>query len=143
MIYEVKQDLRHKARFVVQGNKVDPQGLSTRATVVKGISVRLLDLIAHRDNLETLAGNIGNAFIQARTKEKCYTVCGEEFGKKKGWIAIVIQALYGLTTSANRWRSLFADFLRGLGFSSSRFDRDVWLRFGLVILLIIYFRSNV
>jgi hypothetical protein len=33
--------------------------------VVKGISVRLLDLIAHRDNLNILCGDIGNAFITA------------------------------------------------------------------------------
>ena len=101
MVYEIKQDLRQKACLVVQGCKVDPRGLSTRATVVKGVSVRLLNIISHTDNLTMLAGNIGNVFIQARTKEKCYTVCGGEFGDKEGWIAIVLQALYGLTTSAN------------------------------------------
>ena len=128
MVYEVKNDLRRKARLVVQGFKVDPGKLSTRATVVKGVSVRLLDLIAHRDNLTVLAGDIGNAFIQARTKEKCYTVCGPEFGAREGSIAIIVRALYGLTTSAERWRTLFADFLRSLGFVSTRYDRDVWMR---------------
>ena len=46
-----------------------------RATVVKGVSVRLLDLIADSQNLSVLAGDIGNAFIQANTKEKIYTKC--------------------------------------------------------------------
>ena len=35
MIYEVKNDLRRKARLVIQGHRVDPCGLSTRVTVVK------------------------------------------------------------------------------------------------------------
>lgn len=103
-------------------------GLSTRATVVKGISVRLLDIVADAQNLDVLVGDIGNAFIQAKTKEKIYTRCGSEFGDRAGCIAIIMRALYGLTTSAERFRTLLADFLRTLGFKPSRFDRDVWMR---------------
>jgi Reverse transcriptase (RNA-dependent DNA polymerase). len=43
-------------------------------------------------------------------------------------IAIIVHALYGLTTSAEHYRTLFADFLRGLGFVPTRYDRDVWMR---------------
>ena len=66
-VYDVKQDLTCKARLVCNGSQVDPKGLSTRATVVKSISVRLLDLIANALGLEVLCGDIGNAFIQATT----------------------------------------------------------------------------
>ncbi len=45
-VYEVKPDLRQRARLVCDGSRVDPRGLSTHATVVKGISVCLLNLIA-------------------------------------------------------------------------------------------------
>ena len=128
MVYDVKPCGKYKARFVVQGHRVDPRGLSTRATVVKGISVRTLDLIAEHFGLQVLTGDIGNAFIQAYTKEKCFVQCGPEFGDKAGLIAIIRKALYGLCTSAERFRTLFADFLRGLGFIPSRFDRDVWMR---------------
>lgn len=76
LVFEVKQDLRQKMRLVIMGNLVDPRGLSTQATVVKGISVRLLSVIAHRDGLTELCGDIGNAFIQAKTNEKVYTRCG-------------------------------------------------------------------
>ena len=44
--YEIKPDLIYKARLVSNGSQVDPKGLSTRATIVKSISARLLDLIA-------------------------------------------------------------------------------------------------
>ena len=113
---------------MIQGFRVDPKDLSTKSTVVQGISVRLIDIIAHRDNLQLLNGDIGNAFLQALTKEKCYTICGEEWGELKGRVAIIKKTLYGLTTSAHQWRKLFSDFLRSLGFKSTRYDRDVWIR---------------
>jgi hypothetical protein len=38
-------------------------------------------------------------------------------------------AFYGLHTSAQCWRAYFAEFiLHSMGFASSRFDHDVWLR---------------
>ena len=127
-VYDIKSDLRYKARLVCDGSRIDPRGLSTRATVVKGISVRLLDLVADSQNLSVLCGDIGNAFIQATTNEKVFTKCGPEFGDRQGAIAIISRALYGLTTSAERFRTMLADFLRTIGFKSSRFDRDVWMR---------------
>ena len=80
-VYVVKPDLTYKARLVCDGSRVDPKGLNTRATVVKTISVRLLDLIADAWNKEVLTGDIGNAFIQSDTKEKIYTCFGDEFGE--------------------------------------------------------------
>ena len=127
-VYEVKTDLRQKARLVANGSTIDAKGLSTRATVVKGISVRLLDLIADAQGLKVLCGDIGNAFIQADTKERIYTRVGKEFGEYEGMVAIIIKALYGLTTSAERFHTLFADFIRSIGFTPTRFDRDVWMR---------------
>ena len=64
MIFEVKQDGRRKARLVAGGHLVDPKGISSRSTVVKGTSVRLINLIAHRENLQILCGDIGNALSQ-------------------------------------------------------------------------------
>jgi hypothetical protein len=84
-------------------------------------------LIAHSQNLSVLTGDIGNAFIQATTKEKIYT-SGQEFGDKKGSIVVIVRALYGLTTSAERFHTMLADFLRTLEFIPSCFDREVWMR---------------
>ena len=69
-VYAVKNDLTYKARLVCDGSRVDPKGLDTQATVVKTLSVRLLDLIADAWNKQVLTGDIGNAFIQSDTKEK-------------------------------------------------------------------------
>ena len=71
---------------------VDPRGLPTRATVVKCISVCLLDLITDSQDLTVITGDIENAFIQAESKENIFTKCGAEFGDCKGYIARIICA---------------------------------------------------
>ena len=128
LVFELKQDLRRKARLVIQGFKVDPRDLETRSTVVKGISVRLLDVIAHRDKLRILTGDIGNAFIQAPTKVKVCTICGKEWREYYKCVAIINRTLCGLKTSTAQWRNLFANFLRKLHFKPTKYDREVWVR---------------
>ena len=44
--FEVKPDLRRKARLVAGGHLVELHGIHSRSTVVKGMSVRLLDVSA-------------------------------------------------------------------------------------------------
>ena len=101
MIYEVKQDGRRKAHLVAGGHLVDPHGISTRSTVVKGVSVHLLDVIAHRDKLKVLCGDIGNAFITAPCLEKVYSRAGPEFGDRHDSIMVLTKALYGLQSSSH------------------------------------------
>ena len=88
MICEVKQDGRRKACLLAGGLMVDPMGVNSRSMVVKGISIRLLDLIAHRDNLPILCGDIGNAFITADCMETMYTYAGPEFGDREGSLLV-------------------------------------------------------
>ena len=128
MVYDVKPDLTYKSRLVCDGSRVDPRGLSTRSTIVKGVSVHLPEIIVDSHNLEVMTGDIGNDFIQAHTKDKIYIKCGPEFGDSARSIAIIVRALYGLTTSTEIFRTMLADFLRTLEFTPSRFDRDIWMR---------------
>ena len=95
---------------------------------MKSRSVRLLDIITDALGLQVLCGDIDNASIQTHTTEKIYTRVGPEFGDRAYSLAIISRAIYGLTTRAKRFRTLLANFLRSLGFTPSRFDRDVWMR---------------
>jgi hypothetical protein len=129
VIYDVKHDLRRKTRIVIGGHKVDATGLSRYSSVVQLASIRLLNIIAKAQNLQCLAGDIGNAYLNAETEEKVYVVCGKEFGPElEGRLAIVRKGLYGLKTSGNRWHAHFANTLHSMGFTPTRFDPDVWLR---------------
>jgi hypothetical protein len=80
-------------------------------------------------DLEPLAADIRNAYLNAPTKEKYYIITGPEFGAlEQGKIAIIIRALYGLKSSGAMWHAHFANTLRDLGFISSLADPDVWIR---------------
>ena len=128
MIFEVKQDGRHKARLVAGGHLVKLHGMSSKSTVVKGISVRLLDIIAHRSKLETICGDVGNDFVTAPCLEKVFPRAGPEFGDKEDSIVIIIKALYGLKSSSRAFRTYFADFIRTAVFS----QQDTIVTFGCV-----------
>jgi hypothetical protein len=111
MICEIKQDGRRKARLIAGGHMVDPMGVNSRSTIVRGISVRPLNLIAHRDNLPILCGDIGNTFITANCMVKIHNYAGLEFGDREGSLLIFKKALYGLRSSSRAFRTPFADFL--------------------------------
>jgi len=97
--------------------------------VVQLASIRLLTIIAKAKHLQCLAGDIGNAYLNAATEEKLYVVCGKEFGPElEGRLTIVKQGLYSLKTSGNQWHAHFADTLHSMGLTPTRFDPDVWLR---------------
>ena len=129
MIFDVKADtLRHKARLVAGGHLVDALDHEVYSSTVKGISVKLLHVIAHSQKLEALCGDIGNAFVTAYTEEKVYCIAGPEFGKRQGMTVIIKKALYGLASSAARFHRALADNFRDMGFTPTRFDQDVWIR---------------
>ncbi|CAJ1970456.1 unnamed protein product [Cylindrotheca closterium] len=93
MIFEAKQDGRRKGRLVCGGHLVDPRGISTRSTVVKGVSVRLLDMIADHYGLTIVHGDVGNAFITAKCLEEIHSVAGPEFGEREGAVITINKAL--------------------------------------------------
>ena len=129
MMFGVKQDLRHKARLVAGGHLVDALDHDICSSAVKGVSVKLLHVIAHKTGMTQLCGDVGNAHVNACTNEKVYARAGKEFGEAlEGSIIIIRKALYGLRTSSERWYAHFADSLRGIGFTPTRYDNDVWIR---------------
>ena len=129
MVFAVKPDGRRKARLVIGGHVVDSSEHSGYSSVVKLTSIRLLNIIAKNESLECLAGDVGNAYLHALTKEKVYVRCGLEFGEEfKDRIAIVVKSLYGLKSSGNRWHSHFANTLYSMGFKPTRYDHDVWYK---------------
>ena len=128
MVFDVKSDGRYKARLVAGGHLVDTRGIYSHSSVVKSISIRLLDVIAHKQGLTMLCGDIGNAFVTAPNLEKVYTRAGPEFGELEGLYMYVRKALYGLRSASRAFRLFFAEFLRKMGFRSTLYDKDVWMR---------------
>jgi hypothetical protein len=129
LIFDVKQDLRRKARMVAGGHLVDALEHDLYSSCVKPISVKLLHVIAHKQSLEQLCGDVANAFPNAVTNERVWARAGPEFGSDlEGMVVIIRKALYGLKSSSERWHAHLADTLRTLDFEPTRFDVDVWIR---------------
>ena len=80
------------------------------------------------NDLKLWSTDIGNAYLEAKTKERLYIIAGPEFGEQAGHILIIHKALYGLRSSGLRWHEKFADCLRELGFTPCRAEPDIWMR---------------
>jgi hypothetical protein len=126
-VYDVKHDGRHKARLVAGGHLTDPPIDSVYSGVVSLRSLRMVIFAAELNGLQVYAADVGNAYLEAKTKEKVYFVAGEGFGDKTGHTLIIFKALYGLRSSGARWHDRFADTLRDMGFTPSKADPDVWM----------------
>ena len=128
MIYAVKHDLRHKARLVAGGHLTDPSLDSNYSGVVSLRSLRILITVAELNGMTTKVADVGNAYLEAYTREKVYVVFGEGFGELSGHTLIIEKALYGLRSSGARFHEKFADTLRDMGYTPCKADPDVWLK---------------
>ena len=127
-IYNVKHDLRHKERFIAGGHLTDPCKDSAYSGVILLRTLRLALLIGELNGLKVMVGDIGNAYLEAYTKEKVYIIAGPEFGDREGHTLIIDKALYGLRTSGARFHEKLADTLRDMGFTPCKSDADLWMR---------------
>ena len=78
--------------------------------------------------MESWATDVGNAYLEANTKEKIYIIAGSEFGNLEGHVLVIVKALYGLRTSGLCWHERFADCLRDMNFFQSKAEADIWMR---------------
>jgi hypothetical protein len=108
MIFDVKMDFTRKARFVAGGHMTEPPASITYSSVVSRDSVRIAFLLAALNDVNLLSTDIGNAYLNARPRERVYTTAGPEFGAElQGKPVLIVRALYGLKTSGAAWIQTF------------------------------------
>jgi hypothetical protein len=95
--------------------------------VVSRNSIRIGFLLAALNDLDLVAADIGNAYLQATTKEKNYTVARPEFGELQGRTMLIVRVLYGLKSSSAAWYEHFANTLFNMNFKPFYADPDVWM----------------
>ena len=88
----------------------------------------MVAFLAELNKLKLWATDIGNAYLEAETREKLCIHAGPEFGKLQGHTLSIHKALYGLRSSGLRWHLRFADCLREMGFFPCRAEPDIWMR---------------
>ena len=126
-VYAVKHDLRHKARLVAGGHMTEDKG-DSYSSVISLKGMRIAIMMGEVNDLKSMVGDVGNAYLEAFTKEKVCFIAGAAFGELEGCVLIIVKALYGLRTSGARFHERFADTLRDLGFSPCMNEPDLWIR---------------
>jgi len=129
-VFDIKYDGRRKSRLVACGDRtITPPKEDTYSGVVSIETVRLMFLLAEKQNLRCCAADIGNAFLYGKSREKCYIRAGPEFGPALcGKRLIVDKSLYGLKSSAARFHEHCAAKFRSMGYVPSRADDDLWVK---------------
>ena len=133
IIWDCKMDLTRKARLVAGGhlNRHVPKH-TTYSSVVSRESVRICFLLAALNDLDVLSGDIGNAYLNAKPREKCHVKIEHDFmfgPEAIGSYAAITRALYGMKSSGAAWRDAISALMRNsLGFNQCYADNDVWYR---------------
>jgi hypothetical protein len=78
------------------------------------------------NGLQGCAGDVGNAFLCGKTREKVFVTAGEEFGKDAGKRMIIDRSLCGLKSSSARFHEHLSVRLRQMGHKPSEADPDLW-----------------
>jgi hypothetical protein len=81
MVFDIKMDFTHKARLVAGGHVTDPPASITYSSVVSCETVQIAFVVAALNDLDVVAADIGNAYLNAYTSEKFFTITGPEFGE--------------------------------------------------------------
>ena len=107
----------------------DPSSEEVFSGVVNMETVRLAFLLAELNGLKVAAGDVGNAYLNSRTKEQVYIEAGPELGQKlKGKRLLIYKALYGLKSSSARIHEHLSIALRKLGYRPTKADSDLWIK---------------
>jgi hypothetical protein len=128
MIFDVKMDFTRKARFVAGGHMTEAPISITYSSVVSRDSVRIAFLYAALNDLDILACDISNAYLNAPCLEKIWFLGGNETGEDRGKVLVLCRALYGLRSSGASWRSTLAKTITYKGYENTIADPDVWRR---------------
>ena len=117
MIFDTKMDgkFTRRAILVADGPTTSPPSSIAYSSVMSRDSISIAFLLASLNNLEIFSCEIGNAYLDAKCREKLWTEAGTEFGTEKVIVIIIARAIYGLKISGTAWRSKLAETLMSLG----------------------------
>ena len=130
IVFDVKFDGRKKSRLVAGGHRAPKQPKDDIfSSVVTMEAVRMGFLLAEMQDLLVCAGDVGNAFLYGKTKEKVYIIAGPEFGPElEGKRLIIDRSIYGLSSSSARFHENLSVKMRKMGFLPSKADPDLWIK---------------
>jgi hypothetical protein len=117
VVFDIKVDFTRKAWFVAGGHRTEAPKSITYSSVVSRDSIWIAFLIVTLNDVDILAADNGNTYLNASTREKVHTTLGIEFGQNlMGRTAVISKALYGLKSSGAAWGAHLPSTLHNLQF---------------------------
>ncbi|HYC30222.1 MAG TPA: reverse transcriptase domain-containing protein, partial [Chitinophagaceae bacterium] len=113
---------------MADGHLTDPCKDAAYSSVVSLRTMRMALVVSELNGLKVMVGDIGNAYLEAHTKEKACIIAGPDVGELEGHTLIINKALYSLRTSGARFHKKLSDTLRDMGFKPCKADPDLWLQ---------------
>ena len=117
-VFDVKHCGKFKARLVADGHLTKEPMETVYSGVVSIRNLRLAMFLAELNNLELWRADVGNAYLQALTREKLYIVGEPEFEELQGHVLVMYKALYGTRSGGACWHDKFFDIVHGMGFQT-------------------------
>ena len=91
--------------------------------------MRIAFTIDALNDLDVLAVDVQNAYLNTPMKQHCYTTAGLEWGMSNlEQPILIIHAIYILKSSAAGWREHISLTLHDMGFKSCQADPNMWLK---------------
>jgi len=80
-------------------------------------------------NLQCVAGDVGNTFLTSYTTEKIFVIDRPEFGPDlESKCMLLVQSIYGIRSAAARFHKSLSAKLCHINFRPSGDDPDLWFR---------------
>ena len=125
VFFDVKHCGKIKARLVADGHLTKELNETVYSGVVSLRNLRLAIFLAELNNLQLWGADVGNAYLQALTKEKHYIVGGPEFQELQGHVLVVHKA----TRSGGAcWYDKLFDILHQMAFRPSKADPYICMK---------------
>ena len=110
-VFDVKHCQKFKAKLVADGHLTKEPHETVYSGVVSLRNFRFSMFLAEHNNLQLWGADVGNAYLQALTKEKLYIVGGPEFEELQGHVLVMHKALYGTRSGGACWHDKLFDIL--------------------------------
>ena len=109
---------------LANGSTADAPLSLTYSSVVSRDSVSIAFLVAELNDLDVMACDVGNVYLNATCREKIWFVACLDHGKRKGKVMVIVRSLYVIKSSGSSWRAIFAERLSEMNFVPTQADPD-------------------
>ena len=102
-VFAVQHDGCDKVRLAADGHLTRQPVETVHSGVVSLRSLRTVMLLSELNQPELWETDIGNAYLEAHTKDRLFIIAGPEFDDLEGHILVMDKALYGTRTGGACW----------------------------------------